>query len=375
MIEACDWRDAFPVTRDWGYFDIANKAPIPLAVKLAWHKFLNEAHETPGDKSRWKECAEELRVKIGAFIGAESPEIAFVKNTSEGLNVIAQSFPWSEGDHVVIHGKEHPNNLYPWLHLRRRQVKVQVINSDAPLIDQDNLISKIGPSTKMVVISAVSYCTGQKFDLKKISKCCHQHGALLVVDAIQALGVIPFAVKQLGVDALVSGPQKGLLCTHGLGFLYCKATLIKKLLPPFAARSSVMEKAPSHKNLSFLEDARRFEHGNLNYGGVYALSAALDFINEVGPTRIYNEVSEIISFLIGSLEQRGLVSLTPVEAGNHAGIVVIRSKNTEKIVTELKDRNFLVTGVADGIRVSPHFYNTKVEIENLVDAIVWAVKR
>ena len=105
MTEPRTWYDMFPVTRDWVYLDIANKAPLPEAVKTAWLRFLHELHETPGDKDKWKERAEVLRKKIAILISADASEIAFVKNTSEGLNTIAQSFPWSLGDSVVVHAR------------------------------------------------------------------------------------------------------------------------------------------------------------------------------------------------------------------------------------------------------------------------------
>ena len=369
MTEPRTWYDVFPVTRNWVYLDIANKAPLPAAVKTAWLRFLHELHETPGDKDKWKERAEVLREKIALLIGAVSSEIAFVKNTSEGLNIIAQSFPWSSGDSVVVHAREHPNNLYTWLNLRRRGVEVRVVESLGPDIDLNDILLKIGPSTRMVAISAVSYCTGQRFDLIRLSERCRQHRSLLVVDAVQALGVVPFNVTNLGVDALVCGPQKGLLCTHGLGFLYCSQPLVQRLTPPYAARSSLADQSLGCEAPRFHDDARRFEHGNLNYGGVYALDSAVDLITDIGHLYISDRVCALTKYLMELIDHKGLHCITPRADDHRAGIVVIKLDDLARRHAELKSKQFVLTAVEDGLRIAPHFYNTEEELEALVNAL------
>ena len=369
MNDTRTWQDQFPVTRDWIYLDIANKAPLPLAVKEAWLRFLDEIHECPGDKDRWKERAELLRAKIARLIGAGPSEIAFVKNTSEGLNAIAQSFPWRPGDSMVVHALEHPNNLHGWLNLRRRGVDVRVVESEGRTIDLKDILAGIEPSTRMVAISAVSYCTGQRFDLKRLGERCRQQGALLVVDAVQAIGVVPFDVAESGVDALSCGPQKGLLCTHGLGFLYCRASLVGQLTPPFAARSSLVDREPDGEAPVFHADARRFEHGNLNYGGVHALEAAIDFIGEVGLSWIDERVRNLTGHLMDLIERKGLPCLTPRADRERAGIVVIEVDNAAARQAELMQQRFVLSAIEGGLRIAPHFYNTERELEALVDAL------
>ncbi len=363
------WQDQFPVTRDWVYLDIANKAPLPLPVKEAWLRFLDEIHEGPGGKESWKERAEALRARVAALIGGRTGEIAFVKNTSEGLNTIAQSYPWQPGDSMVVHAREHPNNRYGWINLRRRGVEVRVVESAGRTIDPDDILAAIGPSTRMVAISAVSYSTGQRFDLARLGERCRRHGALLVVDAVQAIGTVPFDVNDPEIDALACGPQKGLLCTHGLGFVWCREALIPRLMPPFAARSSLHDMATDASTLGFHADARRFEHGNMNYGGVHALEAAIDFIGEVGVPQIHDRVLVLTGRLMDLIERKGLPCITPRAAGERAGIVTIGMNDAPQRRDELLRKRFVVSAVADGLRVAPHFYNTERELEALVDAL------
>lgn len=369
MSDTPSWQDQFPVTRDWIYLDIANKAPLPLPVKRAWLRFLDEIHESPGDKESWKERAETLRARIAGLIGAGASEIAFVKNTSEGLNAIAQSFSWRAGDSMVVHAREHPNNLYGWINLRRRGVEVRVVESAGPTIDPDDILAAIGPSTRMVAISAVSYRTGQRFDLARLGDRCRRQGALLVVDAVQAIGTVPFDVNDPPIDALACGPQKGLMCTHGLGFLWCREALIPHLMPSFVARSSLSDMATGGEIPEFHADARRFEHGNMNYGGVHALEAAVGFVAEVGLPCIKDRVRDLTGHLIDLIDRNGLECITPRNDGERAGIVTIGMNDAVRRQRELLGRRFVVSAVPDGLRVAPHFYNTERELEALVDAL------
>ncbi len=369
MSEPPAWQEQFPVTRDWVYLDIANKAPLPLPVKRAWLRFLDDIHQRPGDKECWKERAEALRARIAGLIGAGASEIAFVKNTSEGLNAIAQSYPWQTGDNMVVHAREHPNNLYGWINLRRRGVEVRVVESAGPTIDSDDILAAVGPSTRMVAVSAVSYRTGQRFDLSRLGDRCRRHGALLVVDAVQAVGTVPFDVDDPPVDALACGPQKGLLCTHGLGFIWCREAVIPRLMPPFAARSSLVDMATDGEVPGFHADARRFEHGNINYGGVHALDAAVGFVAEVGLPYIEDRVRSLTGHLMDLIDRKGLKCITPRADGERAGIVTIIMDDAPQRRDALLGKRFVVSAVDDGLRIAPHFYNTERELEALVDAL------
>ena len=363
------WQGEFPVTRDWVYLDLANKAPLPRRVKAAWELFLNEMHETPGSKDAWKKRLEILRHKIATLIGARSGEIAFTKNTSEALNIIAQCIPMGPADNLVVHAREHPNNLHTWLHLRSKGVDVRVVESPGDDVRLEDISSAIDLSTRLVAVSAVSYCTGRKLDLKTLAGLCHAQNALLVVDGVQAVGTVRLNVADLGIDAMACGSQKGLLCTHGIGFLYCREDLARDLTPVYAARSSLASHDFAATHLDFLPDARRFEHGNLNYGGAYALDAAIDLIADVGLSAIETRVKELTDHLIGLLEARGLPVITPRTWEDRAGIVVFGVDHPLRVHAELTAKKFVLSAVEGGIRAVPHFYNNESELEALVAAL------
>jgi len=369
MNENRSWHGEFPVTRDWVYLDLANKAPLPRRVKTAWEGFLNEMHETPGPKEAWKNRLEVLRHKIATLIGARSGEIAFTKNTSEALNIIAQCIPMAPGDNLVVHAREHPNNLHTWLHLRSKGVDVRVVESPGDDVRLEDISSAIDLSTRLVAVSAVSYCTGRKLDLKTLAGLCHAQNALLIVDGVQAVGTVRLNVADLGIDAMACGSQKGLLCTHGIGFLYCREDLARDLTPVYAARSSLASHDFATTHLDFLPDARRFEHGNLNYGGAYALDAAIDLIADVGLSAIETRVKELTDHLIGLLEARGLPVITPRTWEDRAGIVVFGVDHPLRVHADLTAKKFVLSAVEGGIRAVPHFYNNESELEALAAAL------
>jgi selenocysteine lyase/cysteine desulfurase len=159
------------------------------------------------------------------------------------------------------------------------------------------------------------------------------------------------------------------LCTHGLGFVWCREPLIPRLMPPFAARSSLRDRATDAKIPGFHADARRFEHGNMNYGCVHALKAAIDFIGDVGVPQIHSRVLALTGQLMDLIERKGLPCITPRAAGERAGIVTIGMNDAPRRRDELLRKRFVVSDVADGLRIAPHFYNTERELEALVDAL------
>ncbi|MBI4241114.1 MAG: aminotransferase class V-fold PLP-dependent enzyme [Candidatus Rokubacteria bacterium] len=358
------WRDEFPVTRQWAYLDLANKCPLPRAVVEAWHSFLREGHEGEGIKDTWKAEAEVVRGKVAALLEASPEEIAFTKNTSEGLNILANAIPFAAGENVVVHAREHPNNLYPWLHVARKGVEVRVVNSSNGDIGLEDLVGRMDTCTRVVAVSWVSYCTGRRMNLWALGQHCRAHGALLVVDGIQAIGIVDTPVRRLGIDALACGAHKGLLSTHGVGFLYCRQELLESLRPAYAARASLVSASADSRALSFASDARRFEIGNANYGGLHALEAALDLIARIGVSRIEKRVHHLVGTLMDLLDRKGIPFVTPRAAEERAGIVAFQVPRPHEVQAALKRHRVVVSVIEGLLRAAPHFYNTEEELDH-----------
>lgn len=363
------WREAFAIARTFAHLDIANKAPLPEPVRAAAVAFLREHAESAGDKDAWKAVAERLRAGLAALVRADPDEIAFVANTSAGLNLIARSLPLGPGDEVVVPRREHPNHLVAWLNLRRAGVEVRTVGTADGALDLAPLLAAIGPATRVVAVSHVSYCTGARLDLARLSRACRDAGALLVVDGVQAVGIVDVDVRAAGVDAYVCGGQKGLMSLHGLGFLYCRRGLAERLSPVFAARSSLSVPDPTRAALAFHPDARRFEHGNLNYAAVHALDAAVAMIRARGPTEIEARIAGLVDRILAGADRLGLAVSSPRRPSERAGIVTLRVPAAPDIAAALHVRGILTSAIDGDLRVAPCPHLDESDIDRFLDAL------
>lgn len=363
------WREAFPIAERFIHLDIANKAPLPSTVIAALDAFLAEHALGPGDKDTWKARVEAVRRRLARLIGVTAGEIAFTRNTSEGLNIAAQAIDWRGGDNVVTHAREHPNNLYTWLHLRHRGVEVRIAGGEERPIAEADIEALVDSRTRAVAVSAVSYCTGQRLDLPRLAAACRKVGALLVVDAVQALGVVSLDMAANGIDLMASGCQKGLLSVHGIGLLYCRAAVLDQLTPPFAARTSMARLDPHASRLPYRADAQRFEYGNLNYAGIHALAAALDLIEDAGIEAIEGHIGDLTDALIVGLTRAGLEVLTPKDRRCRAGIVAVRLAESARVAQRLLDHGIIVSAQDGALRVAPHAYTTQAELTAFLGAL------
>jgi cysteine desulfurase/selenocysteine lyase len=196
-------RKAMPVAKKWAYFDHAAVAPISAPAAEVLGDWLREAAEE-GD-TVWLDWARQLkatRTAAAQLIGASEDEIALVPNTSAGINLVAEGFPWQAGDNVVSLDDEFPANVYPWLHLESRGVETRQATTTDGRIDLDQLASLCDDRTRVVSVSWVGYANGCRRDLRAISDIAHQHGSIFLVDAIQGLGVFPLNVADMKIDCL-----------------------------------------------------------------------------------------------------------------------------------------------------------------------------
>jgi selenocysteine lyase/cysteine desulfurase len=363
-------RQEFPVTKTMLYFDSARQAPLAASVKAAFEQFLAEAHRTAGPKYLWLDRVEQVRERIAALLGADVSEIAFTKNTSEGLNIAAHALPLKSGDNVVmIHG-DHPNNAYAFLHLRRHGVEVRLVPM-TEVINAQSFQSSIDERTRVISLSHVTFHAGHRFDVADVSRLCRQYSLYLVVDAVQSIGILPVNVKELGASLLASGSHKGLLVPQGLGFLYCDKNL-SELEPVYLANASLAEPPADliarPDRMGLKPGARRFEIGNYNLPAIYALSAALDLIAKIGVENIEKHVLDLGDHLIQRIDEIGISLVGPR----------IRERRSHIYVIDLPADDWLPYFTTNQVRVSPErgcirvsfgMFNTADEIDQLVDII------
>ena len=366
------YRNEFPITKDYIFLDHAGVAPVSMRVKKAVERFTTEALEVGLSNYRlWVDKVEKTRSDCAKLINANKDEIAFIKNTSHGLSIVAEGLDWKEGENLLVCEKEFPANIYPWVNLQRKGVTVKFIPFRAGKILIEDIEKLIDSKTKLLTISSVQFSNGFKIDLKKVGELCKNKGVLLCVDAIQSLGVIPMNVKDFNVDFLSADGHKWLLSPEGTGIFYCRKALIEKINPPLIGWNSVQKEHDfDHINFLLKPDAQKFEEGSLNIMGIYALGAALDLLFEIGIDKIESTVLELGDLIIAEAEKRDFTVRAPKTKEERGGIVsIVGNFNPIDIKNKLKNMNIIVNVRDKAIRISPHFYNTEDEIFRLFDSI------
>jgi selenocysteine lyase/cysteine desulfurase len=292
--------------------------------------------------------------------------VAFVKNTSEGLSIVAAGFPWKEGDNLVTADVEFPANVYPWLRLRSRGVEVRMIAAREGRVRKEDLFAACDGKTRLIALSSVEFANGYRNDLPGIGEFCQRHGIFFCVDGIQSLGVIPMDVKSYGIDALSADGHKWLLAPEGIGGFYLSRDVLEMIEPVVLGWHSVRNRFDfEHYDFTLSPDARRFEPGSFNTVGLAAFNASLRLLLTIGIDRIWERVRRLTEAALESAGRAGYEILTPRKPEERSGIVTFRLPGVDApaLWKALLSRGVVCASRSGGIRISPHFYNTPEEIE------------
>ena len=307
-------RARFPATRHWTYLNHAGISPISTNVRDAMGAFINDVTEHgSGHARKWAETCAEARRSAAQLIHAEPDEIAFVKNTSEGLSFVANGMDWQSGDNVVTANREFPANVYPWLNLRGRGVETRFVEEKEGRIFSEDIERAIDARTRVVSLSTVEFASGFRNDLDAIGALCDERNVLFVVDMIQTLGALTLDVKRSQIGAASAGAHKWLSGPGGIGIFYCAKETMERIKVTEVGWANVTN---AHEflsyDLTFRPDAQRFECGSLAPVLVYGLKAALDLIAEVGIHAIEKRVLMLTDRLCERVkEKRGYQEKTP----------------------------------------------------------------
>jgi len=365
-------RSFFPLREGLVYLNHAGVAPISTRAAEALDRFSHEASRYGAfryDDSFDREV-ERVRRRVARFLGAQPDEVAFVKNTTEGIGIVASGLDWRTGDRVVTCDLEYPSNVYPWWSLRDRGVETVMLHTRQgrlPLEQVDEALRH--PSVRLLSLSSVEYGNGFRHDLPRLGEICRERGVLFCVDAIQSLGCLELDVTAAGIDFLAADGHKWLLSVEGCGVFYCARRVLPLLTPRTVGWRSVRDNwnyDDYHTDLQ--ESAGRFEEGTPNTGGIYALGAAVDLLMELGQAAVEERVLALTDHLEEGLRQRGAELLSPREPAEKSGIVAFRlpSEPPEQTTARLGERGIFTATRRGGVRVSPHFYNTEQELDALL---------
>ena len=314
----------------------------------------------------------ELRERVGRFVGAGGAEIAFLRNTGDGANVIARGLDWKPGDEVILSANEFGANALPWVALREQGVVLRFIDAPRERLTPEVLQRTISSRTRVVAVSWVSFADGYRHDVPALAEIAHVRGALLCLDAIQALGAFPFDVKTAGVDALYAGGAKWLLALPGVSFLYLNANLVDKLAVRWRGWRDVADIWDFlDYDQPFAAGAARFEGGTPNFIGVASLETSMDVIEAAGLERIAAHVLNLTDRLVDGLKTLGAEIASERGPGISSGIVTCRFPGRDPIELgrKLGRANIVTTYRTSGIRISPHGHNSADDIDRLLDEL------
>jgi selenocysteine lyase/cysteine desulfurase len=372
-----DWnsfRSEFPVTARWAYCDHAAVAPLSGRARRALAEWADDLTANGAvHESAWLRRVEDVRRRAGRLLHADPLDVAFVKNTSEGIGIVAEGLPWRPGDNVVTAADEYPSNLYPWMNLAHRGVEVRRVPSRDGRIPVDDVRAALDGRTRLVSLSYVEFASGFRNDLDAVGGLCRERGVLFFVDAIQGLGVLPLDVSRTPIDFLAADGHKWLLGPEGAGLFYIRRDLVERLHPVGVGWNSVIGAWDfSRIDFRLKPHAGRWESGTLNVGGILALGASLDLLLEVGIDRVAGRVLELTDRLCEGARRAGLdvySSRRPGEASGIASLTVPEGADPGALVRRCRDEGVVINQRGGRLRVSPHAYNTPDEVDRLVDLL------
>jgi selenocysteine lyase/cysteine desulfurase len=371
-------RDQFPVVERYRYFDHAGVAPIPVVAADA-ARWCIDRTLTKGkvDYDELEVRQEEARSLAAQLMGVPRNDVAFIKNTTEGLGFVASGLDWVPGDRVVVADLEFPSNIFPWLALRERGVQVDLVRplgvaGALPIAEFERALAA-GPPPKVVAVSWVQYGLGWRTDIAALARLSHAAGALICVDAIQGLGVLPAAFADWDIDFAVAGSYKWLISPEGTGVFYVAERVRDRLRPLEPGWASVAHRAEwENLNLVWDDSARRFEGGSYNMVGTMAFGASLRLLLDAGIDAIWSHVDGLCDHLVAGLEgAEGVRVLSDRSPEGRSGIVTfaIDQVPSDELAERLNTARVVCAPRGGGVRIAPHAYNTLDEIDALVQEV------
>lgn len=366
-------RALFPITSRYAYLDHAAIAPLSIPVRSTMEVFLQRQSEEPLDLTHWERLRGQVRGRVAELVSAGPEAIAFIKNTTSGLGLVAAGLDWQPGDNVVGVDQEFPANVYPWMDLKRKGVEQRLYRPDQGRIDVKALVKFCDARTRVLTISAVQFWNGFRVDLAALGSALQRRDTLLVVDAMQAVGALQLDVPRLRVDFLCAGAQKWLLGPLGAGFAYVAPRMLERLHPMIVGTDSVIrDQEYFDYDLTLKPDARRYEEASPNYPAIVGMGAAVNLLLRAGRAAVEETVLRLADRLREELPGRGYeLVLKPAQPAERSGIVSFRHPRMvpAELHTRLREAGVIISRRADFLRVSPHYYNSDADIDRLLEAL------
>src|SRR6185295_8764068 len=367
------YRKEFPITNHRTYLNHAGVGPTSLRVCRAASQWLEAFAHHGVAFTEWEDHAQRCRQRFASLVGCLPQEVAFVRNTSHGLGLVAEGLDWKAGDRIAVaRDLEYPSNVHVWENVaRNRGLGIDTIEPDGGAVTVEEVAKVLQPQTRLVAVSSAQFGTGAVTDLFALGQLCREKGVLFCVDGIQTVGALPIDVKELGIHFLAADSHKWLLGMMGIGALYVEESLAARMRPALVGWKSMVDgfNFATNRPYELLPHAGRFEEGSPTYPVIEGLSAALELLQEVSVEAIARRLLVLSERLASGLEK--LQCEIGPEPRHRRHIVTFKRDplQAEDFVAELEKRRIVVTPREGRVRVSAHFYNTEQDIDKVLEAV------
>ena len=372
-----EYREEFPVTNKCTYMDTAFDCGGSLIGKAAaavyfedWAEAASQGVKGGPGRQPFFEKAKKGKENLAELLGGVEPKnIAYTKNTNEGINAILQGFKFKPGDNIVTLNEEHPSVLMPCLNaelIKGIECRLATLKEDK-LIPWELLWDQVDNSTVIIAVSHVQSSTGYKLDLKKLGEKCQEKGIFLVVDAVQSIGLSNFETKAWGVSAVSGAGYKGLGAYISLGFLYCNDSLLDHIWPVYVSSNFGMhvEYTMGLPRIEIKHEAGAafLENCSTDYLGVYVLQAATERILSIGLDKIEDHIGGLYEKLYDGMSTLGYKLITPREKEHRCASMAVASKNSDDIQNYFKSQGVIMSGGTNRFRISIGPYTSPEDVE------------
>jgi cysteine desulfurase/selenocysteine lyase len=372
-----DWtaiRNEFPLLKNWTYLDVARKTAPPRCQERALQEYTRDIYENAGADAWSALNVATTRTLMAQLLGAKPSEIAFTKNTTEGLNIAAHGFDLKPGDNIVLTSLEHLANIWVWRHWEENGVEIRYAQDRDGRLPLEAFLEKMDARTRVVSTAYITYGNGYRVNVPALGKVCRERNIRLVVDGVQGAGIIATPLSELGADIVAIGGHKGLFGLTGSGLVYCREELVNQLKTPFikapVAEGSATARSTVNSQFDYVRVAHRFESGNPNFLGLRVLRHGAEFLQSIGLEPIEQRVKELTTTCLRLLKQAGLKTQTPDAWEERAQIVNVVVPNAGELMDRLREKHRIIVNVKDDLlRLSMSFCNNEEDLEKGIHAI------
>ena len=372
MIESLIPKSAFTGLDGKAHLATGGESPMLRSHFDVLQQFMR--HKSQGEPARELQAAvmEQARQQCATLFKVPAHDLTLLSSATEGINTLCYGLEWNNGDNVVVADVEFPSDILPWTKLRALGVEIRVVKNNQWVISEQEILNQVDDRTRVVAISQVSMFTGQHMDVSMLSRGIRDAGAIFLLDATHAAGVVPVDASQ--ADIVVSSCYKWLLGTHGTAVFYWNRERLPDLSPPFIGWASVASgggwKSPTDFTLH--EHADRFLAANPSYISIYLLNNALEYLLALGEETIQAHSLALGNTIHEGLAGLGLEMMTPKESHRRAGNTCFMIEHVNKLRVALDESGVLVWGAYGRfgrVRVSAHVHNDSDDVVRLLNTL------